>query len=255
MNRRRRNNTQEGTNRCRLLCESVFFFPSPLFPHLVPSTRVFASSCRGWKPFNLSFLSLSHPSHPLSSIFLALHGVEGLHGRKTNTRTGSGSWCRARHDSRYKEITRGPERLCVHKSRRIALSRWLPPYRRRNDTPGDRRRMRRKGSGRERLARAMQGAKGWRASERGCFSTTSCSRHPQTPLDPDATPKEKERERGREVEKVERRLADHKSPKLVSNRPLCSFLSSTFWPLRPGYTHTRVRAFYGYTRYGRVAYT
>lgn len=44
----------------------------------------------------------------------------------------------------------------------------------------------------------MQGAKG--VSERGCFSTTSCSRHPQTLLDPDATPKEKEGERegGRE---------------------------------------------------------
>lgn len=232
---------------------SPFF--RPLY-FLTSSLQLEPSRVRVVDGNRLTFLfSLSHPSHPLSSIFLALHGVEGLHGRKTNTRTGSGSWCRARHDSRYKEITRGPERLCVHKSRRIALSRWLPPYRRRNDTPGDRRRMRRKGSGRERLARAMQGAKGWRASERGCFSTTSCSRHPQTPLDPDATPKEKERERGREVEKVERRLADHKSPKLVSNRPLCSFLSSTFWPLRPGYTHTRVRAFYGYTRYDRVAYT
>lgn len=254
MNRRRRNNTQEGTNRCRLLCESVSFFPSPLFPHLVPSTRAFASSCRGWKPFNLSFLSLS-PFPPSLFHFSRVARCRRFARTENQHTDRERGWCRARHDSRYKEITRGPERLCVHKSRRIALSRWLPPYRRRNDTPGDRRRMRRKGSGRERLARAMQGAKGWRASERGCFSTTSCSRHPQTPLDPDATPKEKERERGREVEKVERRLADHKSPKLVSNRPLCSFLSSTFWPLRPGYTHTCVRAFYGYTRYGRVAYT
>lgn len=91
----------------------------------------------------------------------------------------------------------------------------------------------------------MQGV----ASERGCFSTTSCSRHPQTPLD--ATLKEREGGRGRW--RRQRRLADHKSPKLVSNRPLCSFLSSTFWPLRPGYTrtHTHTRVCFmdaGYTR-------
>lgn len=42
--------------------------------------------------------------------------------------------------------------------------------------------------------------RGWRESERGCFSTTSCSRHPQTPLDPNGTEPTGERGRKREEE-------------------------------------------------------
>lgn len=37
---------------------------------------------------------------------------------------------------------------------------------------------------RRRRRRQRRVLRGWWESERGCFSTTSCSRHPQTPLDP-----------------------------------------------------------------------
>ena len=92
----------------------------------------------------------------------------------------------------------------------------------------------------------QQAAKGVeRESERGCFSTTSCSRHPQTPLDPGCyiererkRVRERERERERGGEKArERMLSDHKSPKLASNRPLAVPLFDVR-PLRPGYTFT-----------------
>lgn len=141
--------------------------------------------------FNLSFLSLSLSFTLPSLPFLALQKKKDPFGWKSDTRmTGAGV---VRDTIRTKKSRVAPGRLRVRKSRRIALSRWLPP-RRRNDTPRDRRRMRRKGreSAMPVLCRVLRG---WRVSERGCFSTTSCSRHPQTPLDPDATPKEKEGER------------------------------------------------------------
>lgn len=105
--------------------ESVSFFFSSL--HEPPSLV---------SRFNLSFLSLSFP--PLSSI-----------SRVTEEEEGS-IWMEKRHTGAgvvrdtIRDTKKSPGRLRVHKSRRIALSRWLPP-RRRNDTPRDRRRMRRKG--------------------------------------------------------------------------------------------------------------
>lgn len=79
----------------------------------------------------------------------------------------------------------------------------------------------------------QQAAKGVeRESERGCFSTTSCSRHPQTPLDSGCYI-ERERMRKREKEKEgERKLGNEccQTIKVPNSLPTVHllFLSSTF---------------------------
>lgn len=112
---------------------------------------------------------------------------------------------------RCTKVPRAPRRLCVHKTRRIAFSRrgkrsgclvgaTIQPG---ISVAEGERWLGRKGSGRELggarcLCRRV--LRGWRVSERGCFSTTSCSRHPQTPLDPDGT--ERDARRGRRSQRT-----------------------------------------------------
>lgn len=61
--------------------------------------------------------------------------------------------------------------------------------------------------------------RGWWESERGCFSTTSCSRHPQTPLDPGV----REGARGRRERENANEQPDRKSTELLSTPVNLSF--------------------------------
>lgn len=129
-------------------------FFSPLFSHLNSSLRD-SSSCRGWKP-RLTFLfplTLSPPLFHFSRVTRVERVGDVLENQHTDDR--GPWWCRARHDSRYKKKRRVARSVYAFiKVEGSLWAGWLPPYRRRNDTRGDRRRMRRKGSGRERERRA-----------------------------------------------------------------------------------------------------